>query len=119
MRKTILTIMLIIGMVTTIFGQLSTNAKILKEGEPQLYQNIKVLVEKKWKGDHEMMVYTINSQVEAVLKWAKLINAPNYDKDLMLRVATNWSEKINGEIIFDYEMIVYEYNNQMKAKNSY
>ena len=101
------------------FGQLNENAKLLKDKVPETYQKIKTFVEQSWKDDHEMMIYGINEQADAMFKIADYTKAKDYDRKIMAIAYSNWVKKINGKDYYDYELVLFTYEKQLKAKNQY
>ncbi len=119
MEKLILIIVLVIGMIATTFGQISERSQRLKENNPKYYQAIKIGAEDQWGEDYEMIAYTIDNQVEALIKITKLMAEPNYDRQISKDAFVQWGRFVNGTAVIDYEMVLYTYQNQIKAKNSY
>jgi hypothetical protein len=118
MKKTILTCALIfIAFIAN--AQLNSNANFVKENSPEIYNKIKILVSKDWEGDHKMMVYVINQQADAVLKCVEIQKRKDYDDEIMLKALGDWAEDIKGVFCVDYKMVVYTYEQQIKAKDSY
>jgi len=113
--KTILFAILLIAITAPSFGQLNKNALIIKENNPEMYSQIKQFAAKDWKGDHSMMIYTINKQSDAMFKWVKLTERADYDKELMIDAVMQWKD---GDL-WNYSMIIYSYEKQLKAKNQY
>jgi hypothetical protein len=100
-------------------AQLNSNATFLKTKAPEVYSEIKTLASEQWEGDHEMMVYVINNQSDAFIKLTKITDSPNLDKRILGKSLSDWSKTINGIKCIDYEMVIYTYNNQIKAKSEY
>jgi len=99
---------------------LNENALSIKEqseikGLPT-YNNLKTFAEKDWKGDHEMMIFTINKQADALYEFVEIINSGSCDINIMAVSLDDWKDK-NG--ICDYVMIIYQYKKQLKAKGNY
>jgi len=118
----------------------------MKSDLPRMYAPIKAMAIEEWGSDDSMIVYTINSQadalyffltekvdtgerVEAIEEWnddsAKFQRA----LDALIKeadAASKEGRKLNMDIyndLFrlraDWTMVKYTYDNQMKAKNSY
>ena len=113
--KTVLLTVLLLGVVTASFGQLSDRAQLVKDNQPETYSKMKQFAEKDWKGDHSMMVYVINKQVASFFEFGELAKREDYDRELMIDAVMNWTD---GNL-WDYSMIVYTYKKQLKAKNQY
>ena len=100
--------------------ELNKNALMVKtESKAQglnFYNEIKTLAEKDWKGNHEMMIYTINKQADAIVDFIEATSSENYDINIMAVAMGDWTDKKG---LRDYVMIIYQYNKQMKAKGNY
>ena len=115
------------------FGQLNSNAKLVKENMPVLYETIKKYSEREWDNDYEMIVYTINNQVDAYIEMGTLMSADNFDQNIWFNSILEWAEnpsKVEKEVIdgdanalntniIQWDMVLYNYKNQLKAKLSY
>ena len=115
------------------YGQLNSNAKLIKENMPTLYETIKKYSESKWDNDYEMIVYTINNQADAFAEISRLMSADDFDQNIWYSSVVKWAEnpsKVkeefsngNSDIIFtsiiQWDMVLYNYENQIKAKQSY
>ena len=115
------------------YGQLNSNAKLIKENMPTLYETIKKYSESKWDNDYEMIVYTINNQADAFAEISRLMSANDFDQNIWYSSVVKWAEnpsKVkeefsngNSDIIFtsiiQWDMVLYNYKNQLKAKLSY
>ena len=118
MKKTILTI----GLVFLAFianAQLNSNANFIKGKRPVLYSQIKNIAGKQWEGDHQMMVYVINQQSDALMEFLEIKKGISYDEKIMDKAINEWTENIEGEYCTDYVMVIYVYKQQFKAKGSY
>ena len=113
--KTVLLAVLLLGAINVSFGQLSPEAQTVKNSAPELYSKIKQLAEKDWEGDHSMMVYTINKQVDSFFEFGQLTERADYDEELMADALIEWKY----DDLLDYSMMVYTYKKQLKAKNQY
>ena len=122
MKRVLIMLTIVVLATINIFGQtLNSNAKKLKVDNFELYSKIKSSASEKWGNNYEMVVYRINNQITALYEIDNITHSPGYDEDLMVSAVVKWS-KFNGndEIISsDYEMILYTYRNQIKAKNSF
>ena len=115
------------------FGQLNSNAKLVKERIPALYETIKKYSEREWGNDYEMIVYTINNQVDAFIEMGNLMSADNFDQNIWFNSLLEWAEnpsKLEKELtdgdmnalntnVIQWDMVLYNYKNQLKAKLSY
>ena len=100
---------------------------------PTLYETIKKYSESKWDNDYEMIVYTINNQADAFAEISRLMSADDFDQNIWFNSVVKWAEnpsKVkeelsngNSDIIFtsiiQWDMVLYNYENQLKAKQSY
>jgi len=105
----------------TVSGQLNNNAKILKESTAIEYKLIKKYAEQRWDEDHEMIVYTINEQADALAEVVSILKSGG-DKLIMFKAWNNWEDssiKVEGKSFVDFEMVLYTYKEQLEAKNSY
>lgn len=119
MKRIILAFILTISVMQASQAQLNSNAEIIRNKLPEVYNEIKTFVSEDWEGDHEMMVYTINGQCDAFMELRQLMNSENYDKEILGTALVQWKKTIKGKNCIDYQMVVYVYNNQIKAKSSY
>ena len=95
---------------------LNINALALKNSEDSKhYDNIKLLCENEWKGDHNMMIYTINKQADAVFEIIGYMKSPKFDEMIFATAFHEWTKKD----LTDWTMVVYVYKNQLKAKGDY
>lgn len=139
--KTILFILMIAPIC--LFGQLNKQASGLKESWPNVYESIKYESVKKWGTDYEMTLYRINNQSESLVKLMYLTRSASFDHNIFFTAVGKWCDKdeesynliifdeskkqksaqdiINKmfELRCDWEMVEYEYNNQIKAKSAF
>lgn len=106
------------------FGQLNAEAEYLKENNPEYYQPIKEVAESEWPGDHSMVVYEINKRSKAFSKWTEYYFSQeegSQERIIMLTAMIEWREPGYREdkLYFDWPMVIYEFEKQMKAANSY
>lgn len=119
MRKIFLTIIVLFAAISTGYSQLNRNASLLKENGAEEYEKIKTFAEQDWKGDHSMMVHTINKQADALFEFVEITKEENYDKNILITAMSEWNKEIDGVEIFDYVMIVHIYRKELKAKSQY
>lgn len=117
--KKLLVLFALFACIPESYSQLNSNAEILKNDVPETYKKIKTFAEQDWKGDHSMMVYTINKQADSFFEYYDLIKSKNYDEKILINAMTDWNVVIDGVEIYDYSMIMYTYKKQLKAKESY
>ena len=135
--KTLITLILLVSAQITVYGQLNSSAKYIKDNfQSEYQQTLRQHSIKKWDTDYEMVVYMINNQAEslfalikafetehtdiatsAILKWSydgyKSFNIAHLKKATTFRL----TELIG--LHCDWEMVKYEYDNQVSAKNSF
>ena len=117
--KAIITILLMLA-VSISYAQLNENARIVKSKIPDAYSLIKDQAVEKWGSDHEMVVYTINNQCDSYYNIAMLTQEKNFDLELLENCMAKWSKVVGEDIKWiDWEMVEYEYTNQITAKNAY
>jgi hypothetical protein len=101
----------------------NSESTLFKDGGAELYGSIKQYSVNKWNKDHEMVVYEINQQVDAALQIINLMPKETTDLSTLMISIKKWSNGKTNESFFhpsmDWTMILYEYNNQIEAKNSY
>jgi predicted RNA-binding protein len=118
-------------------AQLNGNANYIKEKFPSEYEKtLKKYALKEWNDDYSMVVYEINKQADALVQ---LVN--NFESDntqIVFNAIHEWSrdgyknfniEEFNKLTTFsiknllklhcDWSMVKYEYDKQVKAKNSF
>ena len=80
-----------------------------------------------------MIIYTINNQADAFAEISRLMSADDFDQNIWFNSVVKWAEnpsKVkeefsngNSDIIFtsiiQWDMVLYNYENQIKAKLSY
>lgn len=116
---------------------LNSNARFIKENYPVGYSNtLKKQALEKWGTDYEMVVYMINSQADALVNLVDNFKSDN--TNIIFKAIQKWSvdgyknsnidafKKIDTfglkqliPLHCDWEMVKYEYDNQVKAKNSF
>jgi|GEM_PF-2607877 len=111
---------ILLVLVISLFGnigysQLSVESQTIKDSFPKVYKMIKDFASRDWSGDHEMMVYAINKQSDAINKLGDIMRNKSYDKSIMNQALINWTDK--G--LTDYTMVLYEYNKQLRSKGAY
>lgn len=123
---------------TTIFAQeLNSNASFIKKNYPSDYeQTLKKYALSEWKDDFSMVVYEINKQSDALVGLIDEFKSEN--TNIAFKAIQEWSRDgyLNKNINFfnemtsfslkdllkihcDWTMVKYEYNKQVKAKNSF
>jgi len=102
--------------------ELSREAAVVKEKGPKIYDPIRSHAVEEWGSDHRMVVYTINKQVDAYLKWWRYYDSQDPDTDerlIMLKAMVDWKQCTKDEFCYDWPMVVYEFEKQIKAYKSY
>ena len=120
-----------------VFAQLESDALFIKNKYPEGYNIIKYYASQEWGSDHEMVVYQINNQAEALINLL-VIFEPKHT-NILYRSLQEWSyptflkhtqeyfeKEVNAAEIslflnfhVDWEMVEYTYKNQVSAKGSY
>jgi hypothetical protein len=139
MKKIILGIMLIVSFaITGITQELNTNAKMIKEKFNYEYENnFKSFAVKEWKDDFAMVVYEINRQSDSYFEMMNKLkseyssiffNALNewaregYKEENLRKIREDFKPaSINNfiKLKVDWSMVKYEYDRQVKAKESF
>lgn len=92
---------------------------------PDVYEAVKTRAIDKWDDDHEMIVYEINNQIDC---YVFLMRIEDIDDVILTKYLLKWSDEPDAILAdldyfdsysIDWEMVKYEYNNQVAAKNSY
>jgi len=133
-------VLFFIAMLFTIVGKsqgLESNGRYIKNNYPDAYEKtIKKYALGKWETDYSMVVYEINKQSDALMG---LINEFESDNtNIAFQAIQKWSidgykssniEKFRSIDTFDlkslvklhcdWSMVKYEYDKQVKAKNSF
>ncbi len=95
--------------------------EFIKEGFSDYHGQIVKEANKKWGNDYEMVSYEIKNQCEALYKMLHLEKPERMTKDTFLEIQTiamsKWGEfnEENKIIKMDWEMALYETQNQIKA----
>jgi len=120
MKKLVLVLLVSTLGLSNVNAQLSELSRNLKNASPEVYNPIKALAKDKWLNNHEMVVFTINNQVES---WKEIffvvVNSENYDDSVLTDAMIKWKVILNSgvEDVFDWEMVLFTYKNQMKNKD--
>jgi len=139
MKKIILGIMLIVSFaISGIAQELNTNAKMIKEKFNYEYENnFKSFALKEWKDDFAMVVYEINIQSDSYVEMMNKLKSEH--TSIFLKALNEWSRdgykednlrkiredfkptSINNfiKLKVDWSMVKYEYDLQVKAKESF
>jgi hypothetical protein len=118
--------------------ELNTNAKMIKEKFNYEYENnFKIFAVKEWKDDFAMVVYEINRQSDSYVEMVNKLktehttiffNALNewaregYKEDNLRKMREEFKPvSINNfiKLKVDWSMVKYEYDRQVKAKESF
>ncbi|WP_300597341.1 hypothetical protein [Niabella sp.] len=140
--KSVIPVFILLLITLSSAGQLNDNSRLLKEKYPELYSYLNAKASKKWNDDYEMIIYDLNTQSDAwkgmvlhsdlytnrniflsvLKKWTdnscsgcKLYNNKLFEKANANIKTGNWSIILYG-VKGDWQMIKYEYENQVKAK---
>ncbi len=127
-----LAIIILLTISANVFGQLNKQSKAIKTKAPETYEFIKASAIEEWEDNHEMIVYHINEQADALFEYIKIAkDEANYDKDVMFKALVEWkdddydilSEMKKGtptvKLHVDWKMVIYTYKNQLEAKSQY
>lgn len=137
MKRTILILFLMLVFVFLNAEGLDTNANHIKTNYSDDYEKtIKKHALEKWNDDFKMVVYEINNQSDALVELINLFKSEN--TNIVYKAIQKWSiDGFNKSniILFkelktfslkellklhcDWKMVKYEYENQVKAKNSF
>ncbi|MFA7222795.1 MAG: hypothetical protein WC148_04680 [Bacilli bacterium] len=137
MRNFILLMSILLTTTTVKAEGLNANASYIKNNYPTEYeQTLKKQALQKWNDDYEMVVYMINNQADDLIKLIAGFKSDN--TNIVFKAIQKWSidgykysnvEKFKNITTFelkqliplhcDWEMVKYEYDNQVKAKNSF
>jgi len=137
MKRTILIFLLISVFVFINAEGLESNAKYIKANYSDDYEKtIKKHALEEWNDDFRMVVYEINNQSDALVELIRIFESEN--TNIVFKAIQEWSiagYKDSNVIIFkeiktfsldellklhcDWKMVKYEYENQVKAKNSF
>ncbi len=136
MKTVTLAIALLSGVLTS-YGQLSGNASYLKKAFPTTYENtIKRHAIDKWGGNHSMVVYEISKQADAMTELVNTFESKNTREvvsairkwtisgfsdrnEVELEQLKTMDRKSLIQLHCNWNMVVYEYKKQVKAKNLY
>ena len=136
--KNLFLTLVILSASTIVFGQgLNSNASYIKKNYPTEYeQTLKKHALEKWNDDYDLVVYMINNQADALINLIDEFKSDN--TNIAFKAIQKWSidgyessniekfKKINTfglkqliPLHCDWEMVKYEYDNQVEAKNSF
>jgi len=98
-------------------AQLKSDALVLKNSEDkeivELYKSVRLFAVDKWGSDNEMIVYVINNQCSALLDFVNLELPETIKNEYVVK----WSKEINGVLVTDWQMVLYNSNNWLKNSN--
>ena len=136
--KRLLSLLLLSAIALPIVSQeLGANAKYIKEKYPSDYTNtIRKYALKEWGDDYQMVVYEINLQCDALVELVNDFESEN--TNIAYKAIQEWSQdgyetrnsqefqklKVFGveqllKLHCDWQMVKYEYDLQVKAKNAF
>ena len=117
-------IILILATTLLAFGmnaQLNHNATVFKslcETDAECsYKKVRTYAVNEWGNDHSMVVYCINKQCDALADVVYIMNLKNYDNEILLNAMAEWESVINGITCWDWQMVLYTYNKQIRNKD--
>lgn len=134
MKRIILSLIFVLSSVNG-FAQLNSSAEFFKENLPGAYEAIKDRATDKWKTDYEMVLYEINNQAEAFYEVRELFSGEDLDQGILFSAMKKWTDDEDKfvkyfnmteeevsivdvfSLWFDWTMVIYEYENQVKAKS--
>tara|TARA_B100000282_G_C31625215_1_gene441244 strand:+ start:91 stop:516 length:426 start_codon:yes stop_codon:yes gene_type:complete len=138
MKRLILTLIFVLSSVN-VFTQLNSYAEYYKEYLPGAYEAIKDRATDIWETDYEMILYEINNQAEAFYKVQELFVEEDLEEEIMLSAMIKWTNdedelleylymieegiaeddvfSLLFSLWFDWTMVIYDYENQVKAKS--
>lgn len=137
MRNSMLTLLLVTIAFPGISQELEANAKYIKEKYSTDYTaTIRNYAVKEWGDDYQMVVYEINQQCDALVELVNAFKSEN--TNIAYKAILEWSQdgyetrnsqefqkiKVFGveqllKLHCDWQMVKYEYDNQVKAKNAF
>jgi len=137
MRTLIILISVILSTTIANSQGLNTNANYIKKNFPTEYENtLKKYALAEWNDDFSMVVYEINKQADAIVQLTESFESDN--TNIAFKAIQEWSREgylSNNIKIFkemttfdlkellkmhcDWSMVKYEYDKQVKAKNSF
>ena len=137
MKTTIIILAILLTATFTKAEGLNSNASYIKKNYPSEYeQTLKKHALAEWKDDYSMVVYEINKQADALIDLIEEFKSEN--TNIVYKAMQEWSidgYKSSNVITFkemttfglkdllkmhcDWSMVKYEYDKQVKAKNSF
>ena len=97
------------------FGQLTKEAKVMKESTPELYQAVVEGATDRWGNDHQMRLWEVNKQAKAFISIAKVNKETKNEpekRQILNDAIVRWHVK--GDM-YQWDMIIWEYNKQLEA----
>lgn len=93
-------------------AQLNTEAEVLREEQPEQYNNIKCYAVNKWGDDNQMIVHTINKQAEALVVVLRAKDEELVSDDFLAAAMNKWEyDECEG---YNWRMVVHEIKNQIE-----
>lgn len=123
-----------------LFGEgLGKNARYIKEFCPDGYEIIKAEAVNVWGSNYSMVLFQINTESDSLTEVIQLLSEKDGDLEIFTRAVVNWSAKgtsaknamiiatwtYQGEfssiygIATNWSMVLFEYEYQISAANSY
>ena len=137
MKKFIIILTVVLTSAVASSQGLKDNAKYIKDTYPVEYETtIKKQALSKWGDNYSMVVYEINKQSNSLVKLIDVFKSDN--TNIVYKAILKWSVdgyKDSNNMVFselktfsfedllkmncNWSMVLYEYNKQVKAKNSF
>jgi len=123
MKKLCVILIMLLFAVSAFANGLNPEATRLKTNNPNIYSAVKNRAIIEWGTDHEMIVYTINKQCEAIFKLSTL--SPKLTDVEFYAILIEWCEddlSLYDSILsapVDWCMVVYVMEKQIEAKSQY
>ena len=103
-------------------AQLSSSSQFVRKNLDEQYLQIRTKAVSEWNGDNAMIVYFINKQCEALIKYyekpySKMITAKKGTEHdgRFLEFMTKWTEiNAEGGVFVDHKMVIYEIDKYLK-----
>ena len=119
--KNLLLLLFTISTITAT-AQLSSNSQFVRKNLDEQYLKIRTKAVSEWSGDNTMIIYFINEQCEALMKYynhpySKMIRAKEGTeyKNKFFEFMTKWTElNADGGIFVDHKMVIYEIDEYIK-----
>ncbi len=122
-KSMVILIMVLIAVSIVSATDLNANARNIKTSTPDVYEVVKARAVSEWGNDHQMVLYVINQQSDALISVAK--KQETIDNMFFWGLLVKWCDDdlyVYDDIMLapiDWNMVDYEIDRQIEAMGKY